>query len=513
MPDARILLADSDATVANTISWVLKEHGHEVVVAHNEVDVLQALETAVPDLVLLDVLLPGCDGFALLERMTSDPRWRDVTVIVASALPSDEGAARALGLGADDFIRKPFRVKELVARVRSQLRQRAVLRTASDALRMREKELARARSDVEQQRELTDILRDVGGDLSSGEIYHMLARRVARVLNLTHCSLILAGDDERPRVIATAFERGVADGVVGGGNAPDAGGGGFPGGSDSQGIPIDLDEYPEIRNALTYRRPILVENVQASALYAAQRARWKQLGVQSDVHSVIAIPFELDAVHTGVFFLRRNVGEPALTRNDMDFAESVVVAAVAALKRAATLEYTRADNRRLEQLALTDPLTTVLNRRALAERLHLEMGRVRRYESMVSVLLIDVDHFKQVNDTYGHLAGDDVLQELAQMLQQVVRAVDIVARYGGEEFVIVLPETGTDGAASFAERIRELIESHQFASASGQILHLTGSIGVATYPSHSIVTVEDLLAQADQALYRAKAEGRNKVVV
>lgn len=497
MAEARILLADGDETVANTIGWVLKEHGHDVVMARSEAEVLEVMTTNAPDVVILDVLLPGCDGYALLERLTSDARWSNVTVIVASALPPDDGAARALGLGADDFIRKPFRVKELVARVQAQLRHRAVLRTTAAELRARELDLARARSEVEQQRELTDILRDVGGDLSSGEIYHMLARRVARVLNLTHCSVILTGADERPRVIATAFERGVADGGTG----------------EVTGIPIDPAEYPEIRNALKHRRPILVENVQTSALYAAQRARWKERGVKNDVHSVIALPFELDAEHNGVFFLRRNVGEPALTKKDMEFAESVIAAAVAALKRAAILEHARADNRRLELLALTDPLTTVLNRRALAERLHLEMGRVRRYESMVSVLLIDIDHFKQINDTYGHLVGDDVLQELAQVLQQVVRAVDIVARYGGEEFVIVLPETGTEGAAAFAERLRELIESHEFGASSGYALHLTGSIGVATYPSHSIVTVEDLLAQADHALYRAKAEGRNKVVV
>jgi two-component system cell cycle response regulator len=451
-------------------------------------------------LLILDVLLPGCDGYALLERITSDARWREVTVVVLSALPPDDGAARALGLGAADFMRKPFRVKELVARVQAQLRQRAAIRTAAAGLRARDEELRRARADVEQQRELTDILRDVGGDVSSGDIYHMLARRVARVLHLTHCSVIMVGADDRPRVIATAFERGLNDTTDESGT------------SDLHGIPIDPGEYPEIRNALKHKRAILVENVQTSALYTAQRARWREQGVQNNVHSVIAVPFDLDEEHAGVFFLRRNVGEPALTSKDVEFAERVITAAVTALKRAEILEQARADNRRLAQLAQTDPLTTVLNRRALAERLHLEMGRVRRYESMVSVLLIDVDHFKQVNDTYGHLAGDDVLHELARLLEQVVRAVDIVARYGGEEFVIVLPETGTEGAAAFAERLRELIESHPFAVGSGQALHLTGSIGVATYPKHDIVTVEDLLAKADQALYRAKAEGRNKVV-
>jgi diguanylate cyclase (GGDEF)-like protein len=140
------------------------------------------------------------------------------------------------------------------------------------------------------------------------------------------------------------------------------------------------------------------------------------------------------------------------------------------------------------------------------------MERVRRYETTVSVLLIDIDFFKRVNDTHGHLVGDDVLTEIAELLQRAVRAVDVVARYGGEEFVIVLPETGAVGAASFAERIRELVEAKTFVQTpDGTGLHITASIGVATFPSPGVQTVEDLLAKADQALYRAKAEGRNLV--
>ena len=170
-----------------------------------------------------------------------------------------------------------------------------------------------------------------------------------------------------------------------------------------------------------------------------------------------------------------------------------------------------ADNRRLELLAHTDPLTEVLNRRALSERLTDEMERVRRYESTVSMLLIDLDHFKRINDSHGHLVGDDVLMEVAALLQRAVRAVDVVARYGGEEFVIVLPETSPFGATTFAERIRELIDAHPFTQVRGQPLHLTTSIGVASYPTPGIESLEDLFAAADQALYRAKAEGRNRV--
>jgi diguanylate cyclase (GGDEF)-like protein len=135
---------------------------------------------------------------------------------------------------------------------------------------------------------------------------------------------------------------------------------------------------------------------------------------------------------------------------------------------------------------------------------------------VLTLLMVDLDHFKRVNDTYGHLTGDDALREVAALLQHAVRSVDVVARYGGEEFVVVLPETAEAGAVAFAERIRERIEAQSFAVIAAQPpggsgLRLTASIGVATFPSPRVDSAEDLFAQADAALYRAKAEGRNRV--
>jgi two-component system, cell cycle response regulator len=509
MTKSRILIADDDASIVQTMTWVLKEHGYDVVAAQRGVDVLPMMEERVPDLVLLDVTFPDADGYQILERIKGDERWRDVPIMMISSLPPEEASVRTLGLGASDFVRKPFRVKELLARIQAQLRMRAILRSAHTALRERELELNRAREEAESRRKLLDILHDVTEDLSSDEIYHLLARRVARALELTHCSVIIARQGDRPRVVATAFERGNSGTPA---SAIASTNNGF------EDFFVDLELYPEIRTALEEGRAVLVENVMTSPLYADVRERWRREGTTVTTRSVVALPFALDANQAGVFFLRRSVHEPPLTPADVEFADTVIKAAVSSIQRAKLIETTIADNRRLEQLAATDPLTEVLNRRALAERLSGEMERVRRYETTVSVLLIDLDFFKRVNDTHGHLVGDDVLTEVAELLQRAVRAVDVVARYGGEEFVIVLPETGPVGAAAFAERIRELVEAQTFAenSRSGAAgvdggLRITSSIGVASYPSPGVQTVEDLLAKADQALYRAKAEGRNLV--
>ncbi|MEK6611767.1 MAG: GGDEF domain-containing protein, partial [Gemmatimonadota bacterium] len=208
---------------------------------------------------------------------------------------------------------------------------------------------------------------------------------------------------------------------------------------------------------------------------------------------------------------RRMVDEPPLTNEDVEFADSVVKAAVAAIHRAQVIETTKADNARREVLAHTDSLTLVLNRRALTVRLASELERARRYDSVITLLMVDLDNFKLVNDTHGHLVGDDVLRDVAALLQHAVRTMDVVARYGGEEFVVVLPETSLAGATTFAERIRENVEAATFAGSRGEPLKLTASIGVSSYPSTTVQTVDDLFARADEALYRAKADGRNRV--
>src|SRR5229473_3373748 len=135
----------------------------------------------------------------------------------------------------------------------------------------------------------------------------------------------------------------------------------------------------------------------------------------------------------------------------------------------------------------------------------------RRYNAPLSILMIDVDEFKDVNDTFGHLAGDQVLVEVALLLARTARSVDSVARYGGDEFVIAVPETGEVGAIAFAERLRDKIQAHEFDIGKGDPLRLTVSIGVADFPEPKVETAEDLLDCADRALYRAKAGGRNLV--
>jgi diguanylate cyclase (GGDEF)-like protein/PAS domain S-box-containing protein len=164
-------------------------------------------------------------------------------------------------------------------------------------------------------------------------------------------------------------------------------------------------------------------------------------------------------------------------------------------------------NSRLEALASTDSLTGLKNRRAFEERLEEEVGRTRRHGHQLALVLLDIDHFKSFNDTFGHPKGDEVLRNIGRLIKRTSRETDVCARYGGEEFAIILPHTDQDGALGLAERLRRAIEE-----AVWEDRPMTASVGVA-HICREVTTAEQLLDQADRALYRSKQDGRNRVTM
>jgi diguanylate cyclase (GGDEF)-like protein len=169
-------------------------------------------------------------------------------------------------------------------------------------------------------------------------------------------------------------------------------------------------------------------------------------------------------------------------------------------------------NARLAQLAVTDGLTGLFNHRHFHERLALEVERSQRSGLPLSLLMLDVDHFKQFNDAHGHPAGDEVLRQLARVLTEARRMNDVVARYGGEEFAVILVDTGKATAGKVAERVRERVAGHDFGAAAPAAGRITASVGVATFPGDG-ADVEGLVRAADAALYAAKRAGRDRVAL
>ncbi|MDD5072736.1 MAG: sensor domain-containing diguanylate cyclase [Candidatus Omnitrophica bacterium] len=222
-------------------------------------------------------------------------------------------------------------------------------------------------------------------------------------------------------------------------------------------------------------------------------------------------PYLGDAGRSFIALPLLSEGEPlgilAIRGIDEEHAESFSI-----LAKQLALELKKANlYEKVQELAITDGLTGIYVRRHFIERLNEEVARSKRHNLKLSLLMIDLDHFKQCNDTYGHLVGDIVLKEISRIMKEYVRQVDLIGRYGGEEFVIALPDTDKNSALNVADRIRMSVEKHKFR-AYDETISMTISIGVATFPETG-EDVATLIDRADQALYKAKEAGRNKALL
>src|SRR5438034_4967176 len=265
-PATRVLVADDDASLVQTLTWILKENGYEVAVCPGGDGLFAKLEEIKPAILLLDIMMPKGDGLQLLERLKQDERYRDLPVLMVSSMPPEEATVRALGLGAADFISKPFRVRELLARVEAHIRVGRAL--------------AQAREEARSRAAMVDILHEVTDSLKPDEMYHILARRVARALNISKCSMVLAKPGDQQGVVVAAYENPML-----------------------RNLQIELARYPEIRQALTTGRLVLVEDVSTDPLYKEERLRWERDGIKVPTRSAVALPFWMKDQQMGVFFL------------------------------------------------------------------------------------------------------------------------------------------------------------------------------------------------------------------
>ncbi len=335
---------------------------------------------------------------------------------------------------------------------------------------------------------MLEIVREVTASLSSGEIFDILVRRVSRLFGIRRCSMILVDDArEQGTVVAAQDDPSIS------------------------ALTLDLKRYPEIRQAVETGAPVLVRDLRSSTLFEQIRPLWETENIDVDVQSVVAIPFNFDQNRSGVFFLRSSRDEPALDEESVRLTSAIVQGTVRALNRAAMFESVLSHQEQLEVLAKTDELTGCLSRRYLMDRLENELERAARYNRLLGLVMFDIDDFKRLNDTRGHTTGDAALRSIGEVLQRSLRTADFVGRYGGDEFLLVLPETSVQGTYQLAERIRVGVSQREF-DLRGSILRLTISGGLVGYPAANVATSEDLIDRADQALYRAKAAGRNKVV-
>jgi diguanylate cyclase (GGDEF)-like protein len=232
--------------------------------------------------------------------------------------------------------------------------------------------------------------------------------------------------------------------------------------------------------------------------------------------SVLIVPLQVMHEELGNYVLQSSREYRPYTESEIKFAQVVASAAANGLANAALYEQVESDNQRLTRLANTDDLTGLYNHRHFYQRLEEEYKRAERYSSDLSLILLDLDHFKLINDTAGHPQGDAVLRELSTVLHRTTRETDLLARYGGEEFAMLLPETHLAGAFQQAERLRRQIKSHYFEALLGKPLTISCGVACLPFSQDSFKAPrhrqDALIAWADQALYTAKRGGRDRSV-
>ncbi|MEC4675341.1 MAG: sensor domain-containing diguanylate cyclase [Nitrospirota bacterium] len=345
--------------------------------------------------------------------------------------------------------------------------------------------IEKMKNEMQELEVITCVTQLISDSLDPKEILFKIVEQIAKIMHVTRCSIVRVDWIHRNAFVVATFED-----------------------PNLTGIRLNLKKYPEITEALISKKPVIVDDITTDPIMRKVRDILMQLGIRS----ILVIPIIFREKVIGTLLLRTSRKGQTFTGNEIKLLNAIANASANALYNAFLFEQAEDEKTRLEKLAITDYLTGIYNIRYFYHRIIEEFSRCQRYSQPIGCLMVDIDHFKKINDAYGHKTGDRVLKEFAQLLRKHSRKSDVLARYGGEEFIFLLPQTPLKGVLLEAERIRKSIKDHKFKSMKYK-RGLTVSIGISVYPHKKITTHDDLITYADDALFTAKESGRDRVVV
>ena len=467
MAAKKILIIDDDNLTSAMMEEILRSRGYSTRRAENGKEGVTAAEKWIPHLILLDIVMPGMEGREVCEAIRKMKLPVRPSIVIISSRGDKKTVADALSKGADDFIVKPVDEMELMARVNAQMR----------IVEFHE-ETEEARRNLEI---ILSISSSIGKTLDSSEILDIIVKKVAGVVGAVRCSIVLLKGENTGYVLTSHEDPNIRN------------------------LKIDLNRYPEILEVARTKTPLALEDMMNHPLMQGVREWIKGL----EYMSVLVVPIVFNEEVLGTLFLRARRKDTGFTGKEIEFCQIIANSSYHALKNAKLFEDAEKEKERLGEISVKDSLTSLYNHNFFYTRLEEEFERAVRYGSPISLIMMDIDDFKRINDSYGHRVGDSVLKELSAVIQKNVRKIDTVARYGGEEFAIILPQTSLKGAFEEAERIRKLLLCYCYSGLASE--RITMSIGVASYPDGGINNAGDIVNLADKALYEAKSAGKNCV--
>jgi two-component system cell cycle response regulator len=450
---ARVLVVDDVPSNVKLLEARLSAEYFDVLTAMSGVEALAICERAECDIVLLDVMMPDMDGFEVCRRLKAGLTTHHIPVVMVTALDQPSDRVRGLEAGADDFLTKPVSDVALIARVRSLAR----LKLMTDELRMR----ALTSRDIGIESPEREAVAEVGRD---GRILIVDDRassyeRIAAILAGEHTADVEAD----PNAGLFHAAEGNYDLLI---------------------VSLALENFDGLRLCSQLRSLERTRNVPILAISDAENSTRLIRGLEIGVNDYLSRPIDKNELLARV---RTQIRKKRYAERLRDNVQMSI------------------------EMAITDALTGLYNRRYMETHVGTLVEQAVSRGKPLTVLVLDIDYFKSINDTHGHDAGDDVLREFALRIRKSIRGIDLACRYGGEEFVVVMPETDLAVATIVAERLRRRIAGEPFPIQQGaRSTEVTISIGIAALGHGD--NAASVLKRADQALYRAKRDGRNRVV-
>lgn len=449
---ARVLIVDDFAPNRKLLEARLSAEYFDVVTASSGPEALAICAQGECDIVLLDVMMPGMDGFEVCRRLKRDPLTHHLPVVMVTALDQPADRLRGLEAGADDFLTKPIDEVALTARVRSLTRLKVML----DELRMRAVTSANLGMP-------DPVLRAMREDVAGADIL-LIEDRASAAMQIK-----AAFEGAHKVEVETDPQEALFKGAEGN--------------YDLFIVSLGLQGHDGLRLCSQFRSLERTRGVPILILTEPEDRSRVLRGLDLGINDYLVRPID---------------------RNEL------LARARTQLRRKAYADSLRDNVQASIEMAVVDTLTGLNNRRFFESNFAACIDQAARKGKALSLLLLDIDFFKRVNDTYGHDAGDQILKLFASRVRRVVRAGDLICRLGGEEFAVLMPDTAIEVALRVAERIRGCIENDLFTYAvDQQPIRVTASIGIAERVGGD--NPESLMRRADSALYQSKDLGRNRV--